>query len=342
MPKHMNNVLPSFGGSGLAALPPGGATPSDPARWRAAVAGAGGYVWGFGAAAIWSGWWTVTRIGVADGLPAADLAAMRFGIAGVLLLPIAWRERQSILRVAPRTLFFMAVGAGAPYALAVGTGVRLASAGVGGAITVGLLPAFTLILSALILRERVTRGLAAGIVCILLGAACVAAGAWGTGRSWAGLGLFVAGAMMWAGYTVALRRAGLRPLTAAAVVCVASLLLYTPVWLATSGPVHLLAAAPADLLLQALYQSLLSAIGALYCFGRAVGRLGATRASVFAAIVPALSVIIAAVVLGESPGALEACGAALLSAGAMVATRGQSGRTRRAEVRRMSRSISWT
>lgn len=306
------------------ALAPRGVEHSDSERWLDGTAGASGYLWGLGAAVIWSGWWTVTRLGVTDGLPAADLAAVRFGISGLLLLPLAWRERQAIRLVAPRLLFFMAAGAGAPYALVAGTGVRLTSAGVGGAITVGLLPVFTLILSVLILREGVTRALAAGTACILLGAACVAAGAWDVGRGGYGLALFVAGALMWAGYTVSLRRAGMRPLTATAVVCVASLALYTPVWLVTSGSARLFAAAPADLLLQALYQSLLSAIGALYCYGQAIGRLGATRASVFAAVVPLFSVIIAAVVLRESPSAIDLCGAALLSAGAIVAARSQS------------------
>ena len=145
---------------------------------QAAASELSGYLWGLGAAAIWSGWWTVARVGVADGLSAADLAALRFGIAGLVLLPLAWRSRQAVARVAPSLLLFMALGAGAPYALVAGTGVTLSSAGVGGAITVGLLPAFTLILSMLVLRERATKGMAAGIGCILVGAACVAAGAW--------------------------------------------------------------------------------------------------------------------------------------------------------------------
>jgi drug/metabolite transporter (DMT)-like permease len=263
----------------------------------------------------------VTRFGVAEGLSSADLAAVRFGIAGLLLLPLAWRARHVIGRVAPSLLFFMALGAGAPYALVAGTGVALTSAGVGGAITVGLLPAFTLILSILVLRERATRGLAAGIGCILVGAACVAAGAWEADGDRSGLLFFVAGALMWAGYTVSMRRAGLQPFTAASVVCVASLAFYVPVWALTGGPARLLAVVPGDLMFQVLYQSILSAIGALYCFGRAVELLGATRASVFAAIVPALSMVIAVLFLGESPSAIEIVGAALLSIGAAAATR---------------------
>jgi drug/metabolite transporter (DMT)-like permease len=290
-------------------------------NWRNAAIGMSGSLWGLGAAAIWSGWWTVTRVGVVDDLAAADLAALRFGISGALLLPLAWRKRQAFRAVSPRLLLFMTAGAGAPYVLIAATGVQLTSAGLGGAITVGLLPAFTLVLSLLFLRERVTRRLTAGISCILLGAALVAAGTSAAGPIGYGLGLFVIGALMWAGYTVALRRSRLPPLTATAVVCVASLTLYLPAWAAWSDPVRLLAIAPGELLLQILYQSLLSAIGALYCYGRAVERLGATRASVFAAIVPLFSVIIAAGVLDESPSLLELGGAALLAAGALIASR---------------------
>ena len=314
------SILSSVAVVDVAALTAGGSAGQNSPR-LATASDLSGYLWGLGAAAIWSGWWTVARVGVADGLSAADLAALRFAIAGLVLLPLAWRSRQAVARVAPSLLFFMALGAGAPYALVAGTGVALISAGVGGAITVGLLPVFTLILSTLVLRERATKRMAAGIGCILVGAACVAAGTWNAGGNRLGLLFFVAGALMWAGYTVSMRRAGLLPLTAAAVVCGASLLFYVPVWAFTGGPERLLAAVPGDLLFQALYQSLLSAIGALYCFGRAVERLGATRASVFAAIVPALSMAIAVVLLGESPSTIEIVGATLLSIGAVAATR---------------------
>lgn len=292
------------------ALPSGGTTIPVPAS---------GYLWGLGAAAIWSGWWTVTRFGVVNDLPASDLAALRFGISGLLLLPIVWRQRRAIAPTAPWLLLAMAAGAGAPYALITSTGVALTSAGLGGAITVGLLPAFTLILSAVFLGETVTRALAKGVTCILAGAGCVIAGTWNSGHGGYGLCLFILGALLWAGYTVSLKKTGLPALTATALVCVASLTAYTPFWLMTSGPARLLAAAPAGLLLQVLYQSLLSAMGALYCYGRTIRLLGAARASVFAATVPLFSVVIAALLLHEYPTVLEGAGAVLLTAGAIVA-----------------------
>jgi drug/metabolite transporter (DMT)-like permease len=315
------SVLSANGGEVMPAgvRAPHGVLLADVRRWRNPVAGASRYLWGLGAAAIWSGWWTVTRVGLVNDLAVEDLAAIRFGISGLLLLPLAWRERQAMRAVGPRLLLLMAAGAGAPYVLVVGTGVGLTSAGLGGAITVGLMPVFTLILSTLFLREKVTRHLASGIGCILLGAALVSSETWRAGGG-LGLCLFVAGALMWAAYTVGVKRSGLPPLTATSVVCVASLALYMPVWLALSGPARLLAD-PAGLLLQILCQSLLAAIGALYCYGRAIDRLGAARASAFAAIVPLLSVIMGALVLHESPTSFELFGAGLLAAGSFIAAR---------------------
>ena len=75
----------------VAALIAGGDAGQDSSR-QAAASDLGGCLWGLGAAAIWSGWWTVTRFGAADGLSAADLAAVWFGIADLVLLPLAWRK----------------------------------------------------------------------------------------------------------------------------------------------------------------------------------------------------------------------------------------------------------
>ena len=314
MTRHVRPSFPTIPGMAVAVPVPEPVPPAACRRSRPE-----GWLWGLGAAVIWSGWWTVTRIGASGGLPAPDLAALRFGISGVLLLPLAWRMRLTIRKAGTANLFFMAVGAGAPYALVAATGVRLASAGTGGAVTVGLMPLFTTALAVPLLGERMTRGQVAGLGCILTGVACIALQSIGGPHGRAGLGLFILGAMMWSGYAVAMRRSGLPAMVAAAVVCLASLLLYLPGWMILRGPGTLLAAAPSDLMLQAVYQSLLSAIAALYCFSRAVHLLGAARASVFAALVPGLSVIIAALVLHEAPGPWQAGGAGLLSIGAVVA-----------------------
>ena len=50
---------------------------------------------------------------------------------------------------------------------------------------------------------------------------------------------------------------------------------------------------------QALVQGLLSGVVAVFAYGRAVARLGAARAAVFAAMVPAVAILLGIPVAGE-------------------------------------------
>jgi len=283
---------------------------------------ASGILWGLGAAAIWSGWWVATRFSVTGGLSGPDLAALRFGVAGVLLLPVLWRNR-SRLAGAPRfLLLIMAAGSGAPYALVAGLGLKFASAGNGGALTLGMLPVFTALLSAWILRERLSRGCAAGIAAIAIGALTILGPGLGAAGAWPGHLMFLLGAAMWAGFTVAMRLSGLGAMTATAIVCVFSAAGYLPAYLIIFGVNGLLVAPAQEIVFQTVYQGGLSAIGAMFCYGRAIEILGATRAAVFAAIVPVLATLLGFALLAEVPSTAETAGVAMLSLGIHVASRG--------------------
>ena len=282
-----------------------------------------GALWGLGAAAIWAGWWVVTRLGVTSELAGTDLAALRFGVAGLLMLPVLLGRGGRVLAASPWLVAVMALGAGAPYALVAGAGLRLASAGNGGALTLGLLPMFTALLAALCLGERIGRARALGLGIIVAGALAIAGHGLAAEGAWAGHLVFALGALMWAGFSVAMRRSGLDAMTAAAAVCVVSAAWYVPVYLAFGAPETLLRA-PAGLVLgQAVYQGVLSAFGALYCYGRAIRALGPTRAALFATLVPVLATAMGAALLGERPAPAEMAGVALLSTGAALAACGR-------------------
>lgn len=286
-----------------------------------------GILWGLGATAIWSGWWVATRSSVTGGLAGPDLAALRFGIAGMLLWPVLWRHRAQLVRVPPALLLVMAAGSGAPYALVAALGLTFASAGNGGALTLGMLPVFTAALSALVLDERIGRRRTAGTLVIAVGALTIIGPGLGTAGAWPGHLLFVLGAAMWSGFTVAMRRSGLGPITATAVVCVFSLVGYLPIYLTVVGPANLLGAPAREIALQSVFQGGLSAIGAMYCYCQAIARLGTTRTATFAALVPVLATLLGVAVLAESPSTVEIVGVALLSLGIHVAARdSQAGR----------------
>src|SRR5689334_3189650 len=64
-----------------------------------------GVLWGLAAVLIWAGWWVLTRFSVTGSLRATDLAALRFGLAGLVMLPVFLRHRTAIAHV-PKLLLF--------------------------------------------------------------------------------------------------------------------------------------------------------------------------------------------------------------------------------------------
>lgn len=278
-----------------------------------------GAIWGTAAAVIAAGWWVATRLSVSHSLDHYDLAALRFGVAGLLLAPVLLRHWGAIRRVPWPVLAMLAIGAGAPYAVIAGGGVRFTPAGNGGALVTGLLPVFAALLSAVVVKEPVESGRRLGLGIIVAGTLAICGHGMLTGANSSGYLLLGAGALLWAGFTVALRRSGLAAIQAVAVLSVASLVLYLPVyalWLEPGIP----RAPSGELLLQATYQGVVVGCVAMYCYGRAVALLGPARSAALLALVPVLATVLGMLVLDEHPGPAEAIGVLLVSAGVGLAS----------------------
>lgn len=289
-----------------------------------------GAAWGIGAALIWAGWMAVTRLGVTTNLGVWDLTALRFGIGGLILLPVFLRARRRILAVPWPALAGMAVGAGAPYVLVLALGMTFAPAAHAGALVPGTLPMFTALLSVLILGETVSGRRRIGLALIIAGALTVAGLGLLTGwpHETQGHVLFLCGAVMWATFTVSMRFAALRPIEAASVVSVASLVVVLPLYLTVLEP-RILQAPMEEVLLQALFQGVLAGVVALVFYGRAVATLGAARGAVFAALVPVLVPLLAVPIVGESPAPGDLAGILLVTVGVFLASGARLGLPRR-------------
>ena len=295
-----------------------------------------GVLYGLAAALIWGAWPVVTRLGVQDSLAPLDVTLLRFGVAGLVLLPVFWHRGLAGLGW-PRALI-LATGAGVPYMLTTATGLTLAPASHAGVIVPSTMLTLSLIGAWLVLGERPDWLRLLGIAAILGGVCLIGAKglAAGSGREWLGDLLFVGSGALWATYTVAARAWSVEPLHATALVSVLSLALLLPVML-LAGPTSLHQAPVAVLATQALFQGLFAAVLALLFYSRAVARLGAGRGAVFAALVPGVAMLLAVALLGEQPGRLELLGLALVSLGmpAGLGLIGQ-GRPPRLTVRRTS------
>jgi drug/metabolite transporter (DMT)-like permease len=150
--------------------------------------------------------------------------------------------------------------------------------------------------------------------------------AWGSGGEFGSLqnvgqGLFLGAGLAWAFYTVAMRKARLDGLHAAAISAVGSMILYLPVFTVLSGGT--LTAAPlSDVVLQAVVQGVLTAIISLLLYGRAVSILGASSGAAFAALCPAMTALLGIPILGEWPTMLDWVAISLISSGVYIVSGG--------------------
>ena len=285
-----------------------------------------GAVFGFAAASIWAGWSVITRLAVTTRLDAWDVAALRFGVAGPLLLPVLLWRGLARDRLGWLGLAAIIAGLGAPYVLAAAGGLHFAPASDQGALNPGCMPLFVALIAASVLGERLSSARKLGLSLIVAGALIIVSGhawsaAWSISRT-LGDALFLVAAFLSACFTVAMRQAKLDPLHAAALVATGSLVIYLPVYLTFFGT--RLAQLPlADFAVQALFQGVVVTIVSLLLYGRAVALLGASGGSAFGALVPALSALFAIPLLGEWPSETDWMGIVLISFGVYLTSGGQ-------------------
>ena len=281
-----------------------------------------GALYGLAAVTIWSGWIVVARLGLRSSLTPWDIAALRFGVAGSLMLPFVLSRGLAIDRLGWVGLAAIVLGGAAPVFLA-NTGLLFAPAAHAGALFPGVMPLMVALLAAVLLKEEFTTAKKIGFAFILPGVCIIAWGSGGELGSLQNVGhcLFLAAGLAWAFYTVAMRNARLDGLHAAAISAVGSMVLYLPGFAIL--PRGNLAAAPfGDIALQALVQGVLTAIVSLLLYGRAVSILGASSGAAFAALCPAMTAILGIPILGEWPAVWDWAAVGLISVGVYIVSGG--------------------
>ena len=280
---------------------------------------------GLAAAVCWAGWVVATRFAVTTHVGPSDVAFLRYLVPSVLLTPLLFRDGLGIRRIGVGRTLLMVSGAGLPFLLIASTGMTFAPASDAGAVMIGTMPVFVAVFSALIARERFDALRVAGFVAVVAGVLGIAAHgifSFGSG-AWRGHLLFLLAGAMFAAYTVTFRRSGIGPWQAAAIVNFYSLLVLAPFYLALSGA-HLLDVPANEVVTQAFMQGVVAAIIALFFFGEAVRRLGASRAAVLGAFTPVLAALLAIPLLGEFPTPLTWAAIATVCTGVVLASGGFS------------------
>jgi drug/metabolite transporter (DMT)-like permease len=290
----------------------------DPARASQFVIGA---VSAIAAVAIWAGWLVMMRVGVNTTLTAFDLTALRFGVAGVVLLPVVLRRGLAFNRLGWLGFTAVVIGAGAPVQLLVGAGLSFAPVAHASVLTYGISPLIVAGLAAVALKERLVPIRKAGLVLVTLGALVIGGvgiSSFGAQQSIGHL-LFLTAACLWACYAVAIRRVRLDGLHAAAIAAIVSLLVYFPLYL-TFIDHRLLEVSATDLVGQAFYQGVVTAVVSLALFGRSVMLLGASKAAAFVALAPVMAALMAIPALGEWPTSIDWLAIGMITAGVYLAS----------------------
>ena len=213
---------------------------------------------------------------------------------------------------------------GAPFALLQTGGYVFAPLAHGAVIAPSTVTIVSTIGAAIFLRERLGRNHLAGAAIVLLGIGIIgwdgiahAADKPGE-RAWLGDLLFFASSLLWAGFTLLLRHWRLSALRATAVVAVLSMAVTTPIYLLWMGTAHLMALPLDTLAFQGVVQGGLQGVITMVAYSQAVVLLGVSRAVLFPAIVPAVSVLVGIPIVGEVPGGLQIAGLVLVTLGLLI------------------------
>jgi drug/metabolite transporter (DMT)-like permease len=280
-----------------------------------------GSLWAALTVIVWSAWPAFTRLAVTESVTPADIVLLRYGIGGVILLPILLRLARNLPRRAWWEGLWFALLQGAPLAMLTTQGLALAPAG-HLALSTGLMPLFTSLLCFFFLGEAIARLRRLGLALITLGAL----GIGGVSLTsihpdfWKGDILFVCAGMMGSVYLLRMRRSGLSAMQGAALLSVYSMLIYLPifVWFFSDSS-KLMQIPTSDLLFQGFYQGVLMGAVTIYSLGRSTMLLGAPAAAMSLALLPVASFLLAFFILYEVPTILEALGAIAISVGAFIA-----------------------
>lgn len=266
------------------------------------------------------------RAGILGGLLAVDMIFARFIVAGLIMLPLLLHYGLANLAgLGWRRALILTVLGGAPFALLQTSGYGFAPLAHGAVIAPATVTIVSTIGAALFLRERLGRNHMIGAAVVLAGIGLIG---WdgmmqpSGERAWFGDLLFFLSSVLWAGFTLLLRHWRVPALRATAVVSVLSCVLTIPAYLAAMGTAHLAALPLGFLAFQGLVQGGLQGAITMIAYSQAVMLLGVSRAVLFPAIVPAVSVVLGIPIVGEIPSALQVAGLGLVTLGLLTTVGG--------------------
>jgi drug/metabolite transporter (DMT)-like permease len=279
---------------------------------------------GLAAASIAALYTVFARWGLAQGMQTWDLTFLRFGVAGIVMLPVvilAYQRDAQALLSRWRLWLLVSVLAGPLFGLLMFGALLFAPASHAAVFPFTAMSVMGLLLGAFLLGDRITPRKGWGIAVVVLGLVLISGIDLHSlqGRALLGDLLFVAAGSLWAGFGIVLRRHALPPVLTTAIISLSALTTYVPVYLALGGWQQLMQVATQVVLVEVVVQGLIAGAGTLYTYGKMVSLLGPSRAAVFPALAPGIAALLAWPVLGHVPTTLEVLGLLIVMTGLILA-----------------------
>lgn len=281
-----------------------------------------GVLAGIFAAIIWGLWPVLTRFGVTSDFTAQEIVAVRFAFAGAVLLPYYFRK-QVWRRISPLKSMVIASGAGAIYVYVSALGLKYVPAAHLGVVETGTMLVLSALGGYIFLNEKKTIIQIFGYVVIFSGLALINWQSFtieATKDFLYGDLLLVFGGILWASYTILSQKWKLESWDAVAAVCVWSLLIWVPL-IIIFGDFHISMDNAGAWLAQGIGQGVVTAVLGLWLYTFTVQKLGASRGSLFGALVPAFAMLGGLIFLFEVPTTLEIVGVCLTTLGIVFSIR---------------------
>ncbi|WP_417433111.1 DMT family transporter [Hoeflea sp.] len=275
---------------------------------------------GLAAALLWAVYNVGVEIGRAEGFTSADLAILRYGVAGLILAPLLamqWRKLPPSLTL-PRAIMLSCI-IGPPFAFLFNTGYGLAPLAHAVVISPGMSMLVANMLPILLDGQRLSVNRKLGIAVLIIGLMAIAADrpvTTGSGDT-AILGdlCFVGSGSLWGVFIYLMARWRLPAIATTAATSILSAVFFLPFYILYFDPAPLPLAAWIE---QAIYQGAIGGSLAIIVFASSISLLGSGLAGLFPALVPPLAVLLAIPLARQWPNALQTLGVVIASGGLIV------------------------
>lgn len=275
--------------------------------------------------AVWSGFALSTRWIALSSLTPFDVALIKFGVPLAMFafwFPRAVREIRSAPWLSSGLVVLGAAlvvfGAGLPFLLASALGGKLSSATLVGVLIPGCSPVFVALISHYFLKQELSRRTWISLAAIVCGVLALLATD-PLGFRPLAVGILLVASLIWALYTLELKRAKLHPITAILLLCLPALVASAATLFVGWGQSNLSAAPVREILVFVLVQGIGAGAVANLCYSAAIRRIGANVASGLGAMSPVVVMLFAVPLFGESLTVAKAV-AILLIVGGIVAS----------------------